>query len=163
MVVHRLAGPAGVLAGLASAVALAACGGGGQGSGAAGHSPESSPVSGSVQEAVLPTGATAPATAMETQPARARALAQRAVGSCLARAWHKAGLGQSYGTYAGHGMVQFATGTRSRPTGNLAQDTLVTVRVYANGKVAGIPDSSQGAEGRLTVDDRALSHWGCAR
>lgn len=163
MVVHRLAAPACALAGVAAAVALAGCGSGASGSAAAGHSTPSSPVSGNIQEAVLPTGATAPATAIETQPGRARALARLAVGSCLARAWHKAGLGQSYGTYAGHGMVQFATGTTARPTGNLAQDTLVTVRVYTNGKVAGIPDSSQGAEGKLTVDNRALSHWGCAR
>jgi hypothetical protein len=36
------------------------------------------------------------------------------------------------------------------------------VRVAADGTAAGLPDSSQGAEGALTVDNRVLQHWGCS-
>ena len=154
---YRLAGGATVLTAavaVAVAAALAGCGGSGN---------RQAAVSASVQAAVLPAGSTAPATALETDPARARSIAGHAVGTCLARAWRNAGFGRSFGVYAGNGMVQFATGSRARPVGNLAQATLITVRVYTDGTVAGVPDSSQGSEGALTVDNRALSHWGCAR
>jgi hypothetical protein len=148
-----------VLAAAAGALALAACAGGPAGNAAA---RQAAAPRMAVQAAVLPAGASAPASGTETNPALARRYAQRAVGGCLAEAWRKAGLGHSFGSYAGHGRVQFATGSPSRPTGNFAQATLITVRVYHDGSVAGLPDSGQGAEGRLAVDNRALTHWGCA-
>jgi hypothetical protein len=148
-----------MLAAAAGALGLAACGGGAAGSGTArtAATPRMT-----VQAVVLPAGASAPASGTETNPALARRYAQRAVGGCLAQAWRKAGFGHSFGSYAGHGTVQFATGSPSRPAGNFAQATLITVRVYHDGSVAGLPDSAQGAEGRLAVDNRALTHWGCA-
>jgi hypothetical protein len=162
------------LAAAAGAIALAACGGGSAGAGMAGGGMAGGGMAGGgtarqtttprmeVRAAVLPAGTSAPASGTETSPALARRYAQRAVGGCLARAWRQAGFASSFASYAGHGRVQFATGSPSSPTGNFAQATLITVRVYHDGSVAGLPDSAQGAEGRQAVDNRMLAHWGCA-
>jgi serine/threonine protein kinase len=81
-----------------------------------------------------------------TSPTKAQLFAENAVGPCLQTAWANAGYPNVFDQYTGNGVDQFSTGTLSDPTGNTAERTLISVRVYANGSVS---------------DNPALDYWGC--
>jgi hypothetical protein len=90
----------------------------------------------------------------------AQKFAEQAVGNCLETAWTNDGYPSLFDSYIGNGVVQFSTGTSASPTGNFSSDTLIDVRVDADGSVTGMPPGGAGGPPTASADS-ALDYWGC--
>ncbi len=96
----------------------------------------------------------------QTNPLLAKKYAEQSVGNCLEIVWSNYGNATMFDSYLGNGVVQFSTGTSASPTGNFAEDTLIDVRVDADGSVTGIPAGGAGAPPAGPTDSD-LDYWGC--